>query len=105
VGRAIALSLPALAANLHELPRQLYGRLGAVEHEAAYSVAGAARNDEDFRPAPRWPGLTAPGAEKLRLTGHGDAVTSAGFSPDGSRIVTTSRDLTARIGTRQRERR
>jgi hypothetical protein len=27
VGRAIALSLPALAANSHELARQLYGRL------------------------------------------------------------------------------
>jgi WD40 repeat protein len=97
VGRAIALSLPALTATPREFPRQLYGRLGAVEHERALSVAAAAREDEDFRPAPRWPGLTAPGAEELRLTGHGDSVTSAAFSPDGSRIVTASRDLTARV--------
>src|SRR5262245_60945102 len=34
---------------------------------------------------------------RLALGGHGDAVRSAAFSPDGSRIVTASQDKTARI--------
>jgi hypothetical protein len=96
IGRAIALSLPALAANSRELPRQLFGRLGGVAHANAASIA-AAQADPDFRPAPRWPGLTSPGAERLRLFGHDDLVCSAAFSPDGARIVTGSGDRTARI--------
>ena len=40
------------------------------------------------RPAPRWPGLTPPGAERLRLAGDQDGVLSAAFSPDGTRVVT-----------------
>jgi WD40 repeat protein len=97
VGKAIALSLPALATSPRELARQLYGRLGAVGHGIACSVAAAAREDEDFRPRPRWPGLTAPGAERLRLIGHDDIVSGAEFSPDGNRVVTASHDGTARI--------
>jgi WD40 repeat protein len=97
VGRAIALSLPALAAYPHELPRQLFGRLGGLTHEAAAGIIASARQDRDFRPAPRWPGLTPPGAERLRLIGHQGPVWSAFFSPDGVRIVTASHDRTARI--------
>jgi WD40 repeat protein len=97
VGRAIALSLPALAADPRELARQLSGRLGGVAHAAAVAVVAAARGDPDFRPAPRWPGLTPPGAERLRLVGHEDAVWSTAFSPDGARIVTASLDGTARV--------
>jgi len=36
-------------------------------------------------------------AELLAITGHTDSVESATFSPDGRRIVTASRDKTARI--------
>ena len=54
VGRAIALSLPALAANPRELPRQLFGRLGA-RYRAVAGIVAAAQQDPDFRPAPRWP--------------------------------------------------
>src|SRR5260221_4043852 len=36
VGRAVALSLPAFAASTRELPRQIYCRLGAVEHATAH---------------------------------------------------------------------
>ena len=97
VGRAIALSLPALAANPRELPRQLYGRLGSVEHSNVRSLVDAAQKDADFRPAPRWPGLTLPGAERLRLVGHEGEATSVAFSPDCARIVTASYDGTARI--------
>jgi len=97
IGQAIALSIPALAANPRELPRQLFGRLGSVAHAAAARITAAARADADFHPAPRWPGLTPPGAERLRLGGHEDLVDSAAFSPDGARIVTASRDRTARI--------
>ncbi|HEY2620954.1 MAG TPA: TIR domain-containing protein [Acetobacteraceae bacterium] len=97
IGRAIALSLPALAASPRELPRQLFGRLGGIDHRTAAAVVAAARQDVDFRPVPRWPGLTPPGAERLRLVGHLAALYGAAFSPDGTRIVTASADRTARI--------
>ncbi len=97
IGRALGLSLPALADNPRELARQLYGRLGANVELAAAAIAAAAQKDADFRPAPRWPGLTPPGAEQLRLVGHQNVVNSACFSPDGTRIVTASGDGTARL--------
>jgi WD40 repeat protein len=37
------------------------------------------------------------GAEVLTLKGHTRVVTSASFSPDGSRVVTASVDNTARV--------
>jgi NB-ARC domain/WD domain, G-beta repeat/APAF-1 helical domain len=97
VGRAIALSLPALAGRPQELPRQLFGRLGDFDHQTVAGLVASARQDPDFRPGPRWPGLTRPGAERLRLVGHGGPVLSASFSPDGSRIVTALSDCTARL--------
>ena len=36
-------------------------------------------------------------AEVLTLKGHTGIVTSASFSPDGSRVVTGSRDRTAKV--------
>ncbi len=97
VGRAIGLSVPALATHPKELARQLFGRLGdSIEPEVAALVIDAKRQTE-FYPAPRWPGLTPPGIEVLRLRGHWSFVTSALFSPDGRRIVTASYDRTARL--------
>jgi len=55
IGRAIALSLPALAANPRELPRQLFGRLGGIAHASTARIVAATQADADFRPAPRWP--------------------------------------------------
>src|SRR5262249_55185747 len=97
VGRAIALSLPALVANPQELPRQLFGRLGDLANKGVGGLVASARRDPDFYPAPRWPALTPPGAERLRLIGHEEGVTSASFSPDGGHIVTASGDRTARL--------
>ena len=97
VGRAIALSLTALATNPRELPRQIFGRLGDMYQDAAKAIVAAARQDPDFSPRPRWPGLTPPGAERLRLVGHEGDVSGAVFSPDCAQIVTASRDRTARI--------
>ncbi len=97
IGQAIALSLPALADNPRELPRQLYGRLGTTPCPRLRPSSTAARRDPDFRPAPRWPGLTPPGAERLLLVGHQGPMQSACFSPDGARIVTASYDRTARL--------
>ena len=42
-------------------------------------------------------GTRQSGAEVLTLKGHTDRVTSASFSPDGSRIVTGSGDKTAKV--------
>jgi APAF-1 helical domain/WD domain, G-beta repeat len=97
VGRAIALSVPALTSHPREFAQQIFGRLGHFEGGIAALLAAAARNDGEFCPAPRWPGLTPPGLERLRLTGHYDRVTSASFSSDGRRIATASDDRTARI--------
>ena len=97
VGQAIALSVPALTAHPQEFAQQIYGRLGHFKGGIAAVLAAAARNDAEFCPAPRWPGLTPPGAERLRLVGHNSAVRSASFSPDGSRIVTASSDQTVRV--------
>jgi WD40 repeat protein len=95
VGRAVGLSLSALAENPLALPHQLYGRLDGFEQPAVAALVERARQDPNFKPAPRWPGLTPPGAERLRLQ-HRD-VLSAAFSPKADRIVTASRDGTARL--------
>jgi WD40 repeat protein len=97
IGRAIALSVPTLTASPRELPRQLFGRLGGIAHQAASAIVASAQQDADFNPAPRWPGLTPPGAERLRLVAHQNSVRSASFSPYGARIVTASSDRTARL--------
>ena len=97
IGRAIALSLPALGKNIHELPRQLFGRLGGLNQETAAAVVAAAQHDPLFHPAPRWPGLTPPGPERLRLVGHESWLHGAVFFPDSTRIATASDDHTARI--------
>jgi WD40 repeat protein len=97
VGRALALSMRVLATSPNELPRQIYGRLGAIANQRVTTLVASAQQDPDFRPAPRWPGLTPPGAERLRLVGHESWVWSASFSPDGGRIVTASNDRTARV--------
>jgi WD40 repeat protein len=97
VGQAIALSVPALTGDRREFARQIYGRLGHSVSRIATALVAAAHNDIEFDPAPRWPGLTPPGPERLRLSGHGVEVTSASFSSDGGRIVTAARDGTARV--------
>jgi WD40 repeat protein/tetratricopeptide (TPR) repeat protein len=50
---------------------------------------------EDFGQASVWDART--GAELLELKGHTGPVTSASFSPDGTRIITGSEDGTARV--------
>jgi hypothetical protein len=97
VGRALALSLPALTISAGELPHQIYGRLGKNGQLAVAAMIAAARADPDFWPVPRWPALTPPGIERLRLVGHENGVQSAAFSPDGTHIVTASDDRTVRI--------
>src|SRR5262249_23678475 len=74
----------------------IFGRLGTSNVQAAIDLVAAARADPDFWPMPRWPTLTPPGAERLRLYFH-DCVLSVAFSPDGAHVVAASSDLTARI--------
>jgi hypothetical protein len=96
IGRAIALATPALAHDPRQLSRQLFGRLGEDKDRRIVALVEAARQNPDFRPMPRWPGLTPPGLELLRIR-HDTPVQNAAFSPDGARIVTASYDHTARI--------
>ena len=42
-------------------------------------------------------GSAGSGAQPLTLHGHTGAILSVAFSPDGTRLVTTSRDGTARV--------
>jgi WD40 repeat protein len=97
VGQAVGLSLQALAAYPRELPRQLFGRLGRLADPAIAALVARAQEDEDFSPAPRWPGLTPPSAERLRLVGHEDRIRSAKFSRNGAWVLTASQDASARI--------
>ena len=64
---------------------------------------GTGYHRESDRLAKVWDART--GAEILNLKGHSDAIFSAAFSPDGSRVVTGSVDRTARIWDGGRERR
>ena len=102
VGRALSLSLDSLSKHPAELPHQLWGRLAydtvvdkAPEIENLLDCADEEQKRSVFYL--KKPSLTPPGAELFRLTGHKDAVESAIFSPDGTRIVTASHDKTARI--------
>ncbi len=97
IGRALALSMQTLAINPRELPLQLYGRLGTVNHPIVAELVATACGSADLHLIPRWPGLTPPGLERFRLVGHEGTVSSAAFSPDGTCVVTASSDGTARL--------
>ncbi len=89
VGRAIALSTPTLAQDPQQLSLQLFGRLGEDRNKRIVALMVAARQSPEFRPSPRWPGLTpSSSAELLRITHEG--IERAAFDPDGDRIVTAS---------------
>lgn len=62
---------------------------------AIFSPAGEQVASVHDREVAVWSART--GADVATLTGHQDRVTSAHFSPDGSRLVTTSRDGTIRL--------
>jgi hypothetical protein len=69
---------------------------------AKLALAAWRRDDHDVRPKLSKTldalGQIVPNLhERSALTGHGDQVTSAAFSPDGKRVVTASDDTTARI--------
>ena len=67
-----------------------------------FALAAWPREGDDKRPQMRR-AITALSSalplhrERLRLEGHGGAVWSAAFSPDGARVVSASSDKTARI--------
>ena len=76
---------------------------GDYDRGARYALAGLAQADWPFMGdygAPAQAELAGAGIVSSAvavLRGHGDQVLGAAFSPDGKRIVTASRDRTARI--------
>ncbi|MEM7530405.1 MAG: NB-ARC domain-containing protein, partial [Pseudomonadota bacterium] len=96
-GRAIALSLRVISKRKEAFALQMYGRLGHETSDRLNEIAEQARQDGDFFPAPKAPHLSPLGAESIRFEGHGGWVTSAVFSPDGTRVLTASLDRTARL--------
>ena len=73
--------------------------LGARLARMSSRIVGVRVIDEDVanrdKTARLWE--TASGREVRRFEGHSDAVTSARYSPDGSRVLTSSLDKTARL--------
>jgi WD40 repeat protein len=90
VGRAIALSVPVLTVYPRDFARQIFGRLAHFEAGILTKLVIEARNDAEFFPVPKWPSLTPPGVELLRLVNEEYEVMDAAFSPDGKRIITGS---------------
>ncbi|WP_299970357.1 TIR domain-containing protein [uncultured Roseobacter sp.] len=86
VGRAVALSIPALAQSPDQLSHQIWGRLADAGLPAAVEVARSARSTPSLWPVPTCPRLTPPGQLRFGLVGHTMAIQSAMFSPDGSRV-------------------
>ncbi|MEI7825500.1 MAG: TIR domain-containing protein, partial [Chlorobiaceae bacterium] len=102
VGRSLALSLEALSRNKAELPVQLYGRLYHRSFsdnilDLAKLISDAKKEQQHLLLYLKRPSLTIPGAERIRLKGHESLVMSAKFSANGSRILTASLDMTARV--------
>ncbi|MFN8529715.1 MAG: hypothetical protein U0670_13995 [Anaerolineae bacterium] len=86
---ASGLELAAYANDVaHELGNQPLGLALALEASRLSDVSQVRSTLTDLG--------YAPGAV-MRLTGHTDALVSADYSPDGTRIVTASRDRTAII--------
>ncbi len=97
VGRAVNLSIHVLSRRPMALAHQLYGRLGRENENRLQSLSEAARTDSDCWPIPNRPHLAPLGRELLRLVGHAGPIERAGFDRSGCRIVTASRDGTARL--------
>jgi WD40 repeat protein len=76
---------------IHRLPASSYGlRMTGFDQKGQLILAAGLDHSVSV-----WDSLT--GAYKLHLVGHHGSVGSAMFSPDGSRIVTASDDMTARV--------
>ena len=98
IHRALAMSIEALSKDPRLLAMHLWGRLGALPDGEERRLAEVAR-DRQPRDLPRLrhASFMPPGRERRRLVGHEGEVSSAAFSPDGTRVVTASGDRTARL--------
>lgn len=85
-GARTDLALPSQAVNASPAAAALATTIEETNWRAFHGLSG----DQVLSRLPRrdW---------RLMLGGHDDIVWSAAFSPDGSRIVTASKDMTARI--------
>jgi WD40 repeat protein len=97
-------------ASLDSLTRVFDARTGSVV-DVLRDHGGPAVNDVDFSPSTTGPGwgaivtagsdrtarYWAPGQQPVVLLGHDGRVLGAAFSPDGSSVLTSSRDGSARL--------
>ena len=93
----------ALQAQSRLLTQAAAQRLKDSDVEGAQGIILEVLTNPEFAQAPTpaaisvFQDIRAADAQLAVLSGHGDAVYSAAYSPDGSRIVTASIDKTARI--------
>lgn len=94
VGRALAMSTPALSRWPDQLALQIIGRLLGLPGLRMQRLCAEARTSPSCWPAPRRPFLSRPGAELLRIDNSSfDAI----FSPDDTLIAAGCRDYTLRL--------
>jgi len=101
VAGAIRLPADLLEQDVQHLPSQLLGRLLNFVESTPELLALLERASKESSFAwlrPLNAGLTSPGGPLQRtLTGHSDSILSALLTPDGGRLITTSRDTTIKV--------
>lgn len=90
VGRALQLSAAVIEQHPSSLAHQLYGRIGHASTGRIAELVSDVLRHKSCWPRPVRPHLPPPGPELLRLKCDDYSANGVAFSPDGTRIVTTS---------------
>lgn len=96
VGRTLQLSAAVIEQHPSSLAHQLYGRLGHASTGRVAKLVSDVMRHKSCWPRPVRPHLPPPGPELLRLKCDDYSANGVAFSPDGTRIVSTSKVRNAR---------